>query len=272
MSSIANKGSTPMTAEETIAGEKDTVEESKRIMKKEDGYAIQPSGNKGALFFPNAELINYGCLNCVWKLNEQCPYGLKDDERYLIELNDNGTHVPESSSMGVTPVVHMGRGKAEGGNGEGITRLYPENNQSVEGSNPSLPICPEMLNFLVSLAEGENSTSAVFEKFLIYKTRLQESADYKDFMNLQRQIKEREEELRKLGRKATEEEMEALEQLRMNKAAAKMWWAKLNQYAVFTLQKVVDREQKKSEGVKQPGIFIAGNVNFGKLKELEGKK
>src|SRR3990167_7505961 len=54
------------------------------IIQQDDGYLA--SANEKSIFFPNAELLNVGCKNCIWKLHSQCPYGLKDDE--VIEFTE----------------------------------------------------------------------------------------------------------------------------------------------------------------------------------------
>ena len=48
----------------------------------------------------------------------------------------------------------------------------------------------------------------------------------------------------------------------MDKTAAKMWWAKLNQHVILSMQKVVDREIKVQETGKLPGIYGAKTINF----------
>ena len=48
------------------------------IIPQNDGFLA--SSDEKSIFFPNAELMNVGCKNCIWKLHNQCPYGLTDDE------------------------------------------------------------------------------------------------------------------------------------------------------------------------------------------------
>lgn len=118
-------------------------------------------------------------------------------------------------------------------------------------------ICEELLHFLVSLGEGNGSVSSVWEKFYVYKARLQESADYADFIRLQNSIKEKE------GTACSDDE---LDKLRMQRTSAKLWWARLNEHVVKSLQKIVDREQKSSE-ISMPGILSAGTINFNITKK-----
>ena len=201
------------------------------IKKKEDGYNADVNGK--TIFLPTAELLNIGCKNCVWRLNSQCPHDLK--EGFLF-----------------TEVID-GEGKLLGAN----------------HSNKSTPalkgICNEMIQFVLSLAGPDDTSSALWEKYHIYKARLQESDDYQDFKKLEKQIREAEKNI------ATDEDKIKLENLRMNKTSARMWWIRLNEHVVKSLQKVVDREQKASAEGKIPGILSAKTINFNITKKVEDK-
>ena len=111
----------------------------------DEGYSIQ-TDNK-TLFLANAELINVCCMNCVWRMHNQCPHNLGEDDYYT----------PKET-------------------------IDVDDSSDVKISKPSetVPICPEMIQFIVSLAEKDDSITALWEKFLIYKLRIQESVDYKD--------------------------------------------------------------------------------------------
>src|SRR3990167_4106644 len=174
------------------------------IIPQDDGYLA--SVNEKSVFFPNAELLNVGCKNCIWKLHSQCPYGYVDEQAH------------------------------ESG------------------------ICSEMINFLVSLADKNDSLTSIWEKFYIYKARLQESSDYKDFIKLNNEIKEMEKDMKSAG--WTEEQVEEMQRLKSDRMAAKIWWAKLNQYVVFSMQKIVDRETKQNEMPRLAGIHSSGTINF----------
>ena len=76
--------------------------------------------------------------------------------------------------------------------------------------------------------------------------------------------------------KYSDEELnEMIGKLKSDRMAAKLWWAKLNQYVVFSMQKIVDRESKQYEGAKPAGIY-AGTINFNikqeEKKQIEDKK
>lgn len=195
----------------------------------DSGYMVQSDNKK--LFLANAELVNVGCMNCVWRMHGQCPHKLKEDDCY---------NPPD--------VVNVNK------------------NSDIEISNPSetVPICPEMIQFIVSLAEKDDSVTALWEKFLIYKLRIQEAEDYKDYMRLENEIKVK---LRKGGLSP-----EQLDKLSMDKTAAKIWWAKLNQHAIISTQKIVDREAKRDTGKKGAGIFSAKTINFNQVKQVEKKE
>ena len=178
------------------------------------------------IFLPTAELLNIGCKNCVWRLNSQCPHEITEGSEFI----------------------------------EGIDSDNSENSShSLKG------ICNEMIQFVLSLASPDDTSSALWEKYHIYKARLQESDDYQDFKRLEKQIRESEENIK------TDEDKIKLENLRMNKTSARMWWIRLNEYVVKSLQKVVDREQKASAEGKIPGILSAKTINFNITKKVEDK-
>ncbi len=122
-------------------------------------------------------------------------------------------------------------------------------------------ICEEMLHFLSDLAEKGDSLTAIWEKFHIYKARVQEAVDYKDFRQLEEKIKI----LEKTAK--SDKDFEELDKLRMNKTAAKMWWAKFNTHVIQSMQKVVDRQVKATGTAKLPGIMKAETINFNVVPE-----
>lgn len=128
-------------------------------------------------------------------------------------------------------------------------------------------ICDEMLHFLGDLAEKDDSLTAIWEKFHIYKARLQESEDYKDFRQLKAEI----EELEKTA--DSDEDWEKIREKKMDKSAAKFWWVKLNQHVVQSMQKVIDRDAKASGAARLPGIHSVDTINFinQEPKQLEKK-
>ena len=202
------------------------------ITSKNEGLEVV--SEEKSIFFPNAELLNVGCKNCIWKLHSQCPYGLENEEIYPKDIST-------TDKKNLYDDIELGT--------------------MLEG------ICQEVIQFLSTLAEKNDTLTAVWEKFHIYKARLQESVDYADFINLQKEIKEREKELKK--GLFTEADYELLDKLKMDRNAAKLWWARLNQHVIQSMQKVVDREAKKSETPKLAGIHSSGTINFNITKEIK---
>ena len=124
-----------------------------------------------------------------------------------------------------------------------------------------------MINFLVSFAGKGDSMSVVWENFHIYKARMQEVEDNKDLIMLKKALRLLEEKL--LNEHGTLREgkipsadFDKLTRLRHNQASARIWFQKLNEHVVKSLQKVSDREAKSKEGVKLPGIMKAETINF----------
>lgn len=136
-------------------------------------------------------------------------------------------------------------------------------------------ICPEMMQFLTSLAEKGDNLTAIWEKFHIYKARLQESLDYKDYVQLEKKVKQQEHELDSLNSAhSTPSDTSAkdkLDRLKMDKTAAKIWWIKLNAHVIESMRKVLDREAKTKETGKIPGIYGAKTINFN-INQDKGEK
>jgi hypothetical protein len=188
-----------------------------------------------AIKIPHAELVNYGCKNCVWRLHGQCPHNIKENEVYefteVIENNDTNQELKNSKCS----------------------------TTSIKG------YCPEFSDFLCQFAEGEDSISAVWEKFSIYMAKLQSMEDYKKFKQLEEKVRSLEEELSTLSN----EDLDRLEYLQSRKDALKLWWSKLNSQVLFSLSKVVDREKKLLEKSARPINYInAKQVNFNQSKQL----
>ncbi len=176
------------------------------ISSTQKGYEV--TAKDRTIFFPNAELLNYGCRNCVWKIHGQCP--------------------------------HAEQKKEEG-------------------------ICNEVIEFLSSLADKTGELNSVWENFHIYKARLQEMDDYKDFKRLEKEIRELE----------NSSDTDKLDKLMMKKDSAKIWWVKLNTHVIQSMQKIADRSTKSSGGEKLPGIYGAKTVNFNitnENKKIEHKE
>lgn len=153
------------------------------------------------LVHPEVRMI--GCRNCIWKLHDECPHGLIDEEE-----------------------------KEEG-------------------------ICQEMIDFFMNLGEEGDSINEIIEKFHIYKARIQEAIDYKDFIKLDMKIKGI--ESGEIKNKRSEDIID----LRMDRTASKLWWFKLNTHIVQSLNKISERKIKKDSKKELPGIY---------MRELEFKE
>lgn len=128
-----------------------------------------------------------------------------------------------------------------------------------------LLICNDMINFILSLGGKDGTVSLIWEQYHLYKAHLEESEDHKKLRKLQQQILERENNLDK-----TEDDKIELRALRMDKHAAKMWWARLNEHVTKGYQKAADREVKIKSEAKLPGIMSAKTINFNvNKKEIE---
>ena len=199
------------------------------LVLQDSGYLVQSDSKQ--IFLANAELVNVGCMNCVWRMHGQCPHNL-----------DEGDCYNPSELVNVTNSTDI----------------------KIEKPKESVPICPEMIQFIVSLAEKDDSVTALWEKFLIYKLRIQESEDYKDYMRLRNEIK--------VAREKGNLSPEQMDNLSMKETSAKLWWTKLSQHAIVSHQKVVDREAKRDVGKKGAGIFSAKTINFNNVKQIEKKE
>mgnify|MGYP001594700346 CR=1 FL=1 len=219
------------------------------IIPQNDGFLA--SSDEKSIFFPNAELSIAGCRNCIWKLHNQCPYELKDDEVIVfdeIEVNEKGSNK--------------------------IFKIYKEGDLPKPLPSQTFGICPDMIQFISSLADKNSTLTEVWEKFHVYKARLQESVDYADFIKLSKEVRELENFFRTLKDEGLSEEEiqkqgDILERLRMDRNAAKLWWARLNQHVITSMQKINDREAKQSDTPKLAGIHSSGTINFNITKEVK---
>ena len=143
-----------------------------------------------------------------------------------------------------------------------------------------LVICDDMTEFLFSLVEKGDTASALWEKYHIYIARLEVSKDYQDYKRLQRKINRLELKMSAMSKRSKHSDTQTedseilakqLDELHMDKNAAKLWWVKLNQHVVLSLQKVVDREVKDKGSGRMPGILSAKTINFNLGSESKEK-
>lgn len=121
--------------------------------------------------------------------------------------------------------------------------IWKSNGQCINNFNDSqsLPehICQEYLDFLLSFADDNDSSSALWEKFNIYLARLQTLEDYKDYKHLEFTISKAE-----LDTNTSKEELRELE---IKRASMKLWWLRMNDLVTKSLGRVVDRESRSKD-------------------------
>ena len=194
----------------------------------------------------NSELKSMGCINCIWKNHNQCPYSLDENKVY-----DPKIHTIESKAAPDTP--------------SGGPSIDPANFTSANECNSMEGICPDYLTFLLSFAEEGDSINALWEKFSLYVARLQSLNDYSEFLKLRDEIKDK-------GEMSLKEKISYDIQLN----TLRLWWERLNDTVRKGYGKIADREGREQEGKNLPGIMNARTINFnigeGKTPELENKE
>lgn len=114
--------------------------------------------------------------------------------------------------------------------------------KSGTGDTTDTGYCDKLTDFLNVLAEGEDSISAVKEKFHLFVQEVQVLDDRKRFVKLQKEL----DDARKSGDKSR---IDALE-MRVNQY--KVWWARLSESVVKSLARIADREAKSVESRDKP--------------------
>jgi hypothetical protein len=124
--------------------------------------------------------------------------------------------------------------------------------------------CLEYVNFILSLAEPNDSISAVWEKFSLYVGRMQSLEDYKKYIELKNQIEIMEKDGDSYVKRAKFE---------MKKEMLRLWWERLNDTVRKGYAMIADRESR-SKDVKSSmaGIMNAEVINFNMGKQIEEKK
>lgn len=126
--------------------------------------------------------------------------------------------------------------------------------------------CMELAEFIVGLAEKDDSISAIKEKFHLYTQEIQVMADNTEYHNLLNEYKR----MRAEGANRNE-----LAEIEMQLMTYKMWWGKLSEAVVKGLSRIADREKRQSiepgtkMSVQQLNVLI--NDSTKKLMEYEGK-
>ena len=169
-----------------------------------------------------------------------------DDTSYDVEPNDKGVLLPKQflKDYGCRNCVWKSFGQCP---------------HDLEGDQ-SLPsgICPDLVDFFVSLADADSSLSSVKEKYMIYIQEMQTLIDLKDYHNLKQEYND----LRSSGA-----DRHALQEIEMRMNAYKMWWHKLNESVVKGLSKIADRESRKKEN----DINVNHKISLTQLHQIINK-
>ena len=112
--------------------------------------------------------------------------------------------------------------------------------------------CDEFADFLFSLAEGEDSVSAVKEKFMLYTQEMQALSDHRKFSELVSDYSLAEES----GVSDSE-----LAKMRMAIESYKLWWSRLTESVVKGLGRISDRESRSKDVSKSSKSIGYGELN-----------
>jgi len=132
--------------------------------------------------------------------------------------------------------------------------------------------CEEFASFILSLAEKEDSISAVKEKFMLYVQEMQAIGDHREFHKVLKEYNELKENESSYTNK--EEYNKKLGNLHMTVVSYKIWWSRLTELVVKGLSRIVDRE-RRSKDVKSSSKITVQQLNVllkesdKKLKEVE---
>lgn len=223
-----------------------------------------------SLILPYAELVHYGCRNCVWRLHGQCPHGISAGEVY--EFLDSSSSVSANQSS-LLPEK------------DGVLDEAPSSVSHPSGHVPGAVkisgYCPELVDFILSLSDDTASLSSIWEKYALYVTKLQSMVDYRSYLQLESIVNRLEHQSGYVTGHACRDgqdgqdyrdgqDFERLRYLQEKKVMLKMLWMKLNEQVIRGFGKIVDREQKeKGSTQKLPGILSAKTINFNLTRQLD---
>lgn len=221
-------------------------------------------GQGKQIHISKSELINHGCRNCVWKLHKQCPHGLTEpNEFYEFHLSKSGKVIQTDKKRKETkPEIKSPLEEAKGN--PKIDQA--DESKDTESSTIESGYCPEYLDFILSLAEADDSVSAMWEKFSLYVARLQSSEDYKEYIQLCDKV---------TMMKAENIPYKDRAEYEIQKETLRLWWERLNDSIRKGYGRIVDRE-KKSDNVLTiehhiPLSQIHQLMNTAKTTQLENK-
>ena len=129
-----------------------------------------------------------------------------------------------------------------------------------------LGYCEEFADFLFRLAEGEDSLSAVKEKFMLYTQEMQAMADHTEFHKLKAEY-----DLRKSEGMSDRELKDLIIGLNMYKS----WWSRLTDSVTKGLGRIADRERRSKDVETSSGKITVQQLNVmlrASSRYLEDKK
>lgn len=131
-----------------------------------------------------------------------------------------------------------------------VWKTYGQCPKGFTKPDESLPegYCDEFAQFLFSLAEGDDSVSALKQKFMIYIQEIEAMSDYTEYRKLLTEYRKNRED--GVMDKEMPELVMALQQ-------SKLWWSRLTDSTIKGLGKVADREQRSKDvdkGAKQLNV------------------
>jgi len=173
-------------------------------------YSVEGEKEK-KIYLSYPDLLNAGCKNCIWKLNNQCPYGFTENEFLTKEKWEEHHKITNRSH----------------------SRVDAPRSYILDG------VCPEFTQWLISLAGETGSSSVLWENYHLFISRLQSHEEYKEFKTLEKEIA--------MLEKEGEYSSDKLEALNMKKTSAKIWWSRITDSLLKSLGKAADRELGKKD-------------------------
>jgi hypothetical protein len=111
-------------------------------------------------------------------------------------------------------------------------------------------VCTDYLQFLFNFAEAGDSSTAMWEKFLLFESRLQVREDYTKYKRMEKEIEDWKKEN---GYHANTEYIKALE---MKCVMLRAFWTSMLEQTLKAHTKVVDREQKVNDAAQVPRLTV----------------
>lgn len=111
-------------------------------------------------------------------------------------------------------------------------------------------VCEEYLQFLFNFAEPGDSATAMWEKFLLFQSRLQVNEDYMKYKRMEKEIADFKSDPR------TSRDNDQIKALEMKCVMLRAFWTSLLEQTLKAHTKVVDREQKVNDAAQVPRLTV----------------